>query len=163
MLHPLPWHCRWRSHSCWLRQVLASRVDGRRTALHLESQIEKYRTQDSQNMAALMKTHPMEAEPRCGCMEVSGVDVWSVPPPVAVWCPVRSPPTVYTPRRPVTTTSYSRDESKRNHKISERHKFFLICSCSIWKVSKFALAKLISKWKKWWDRSLGIYPPVFSV
>ena len=56
------------------------------------------------------------------------MDVWSVPPPVAVWRPVRSAPTVYTPRRPVATTSYSRDESKRNLKISERRNFSLFVS-----------------------------------
>ena len=111
---------------------LVARVDQRRTALHLESRIEKHPTRKiARDVAALTKTYPMEAEPRCGCMEVSGVDVWSVPLPVAVWCRALSPNCVHTRCRPVTTTSCSRDESGRNLTISERLKFFLICFGSV--------------------------------
>ena len=39
---------------------------------------------NAKNLSPLGRLTPWKVSPRCGCMEVSGVDVWSVPPPVAV-------------------------------------------------------------------------------
>ena len=116
----------------WLAWVgLVARVDQRRSALHLESRLDKHRTQDCPRCGCANEYFPHRSRARCVCMEVSGVDVWSVPLPVAVWCRALSPNCVHTRCRPVTTTSCSRDESGRNFLISERHKFFLICFGSV--------------------------------
>ena len=106
-----------------------------RTALHLESRLENRRTKYCKKCGCAIEEEDLPHGSRAPRLDVV---VWRSPDWMYGVCRRRwlsavprplSPNCVHTraPCRPVTRTSYSRDEAERNLQISGRRKFFLIC------------------------------------